>query len=279
MRAVLLLLTLLLVASRARADNDFDCFSPEAIREFADHLAASGDDRRAAGEYLRLLLVAGDSPETNEVRFLLGRSYRRAGEYERALDAFGAAGGTWLEQARFETAITFLFAGQPDQALPVLESIGEGSFSPVYDVKLLLGMSCLLESRWDAARVQLAGSPSPFAPELFALARIGSESPRKNEVDAGVISFLLPGAGKLYAERPADAFFSFVLVATLGTLSGLNFSAEGPCSTRGWIYGSLALLFHLGNVYGGVAAARNYNRDLDARLQSQAREFLDARLR
>jgi tetratricopeptide (TPR) repeat protein len=263
------------------AQESIDYFSADVILQFAQSLYNEGDYQRAAGEFLRYLFLRGDD---REVAFLVGECYQRKGDNGIAQEKFrqiASAGidDEWTTRARYEIAITDALLGKYGESLEQLRDPTLPRISDVYDPLLLQGWILILTSDWTGAEGVLARSESGLAPDLRALARKGLLLPRRSSVLAGVLSTLLPGAGKLYADRPSDAVFSLALVGSLAVLSGLGFANEGIGSVRGWAYGSIALVFHAGNIYGAVIAAEQYNRAGEENIESQARAFYEANLR
>jgi len=266
----------------ATAQEAPDYFSADAVLRFARALYAEGDYGRASPELLRYLFLT-DSGD-REVLFLAAKCDQLSGKAEKALEAFeriaaDGIGDEWAARARYEAAITEALLGRHPESLARL---GDGSLptlSDAYEPLLLRGWDLLLADDWTGADEALARSPSALAADLRPLAEKAMSMPRRSPALAGILSAVLPGAGKLYTDRPTDALFSFTLVGSLAALSGFAFADEGISSVRGWTYGSLALLFHAGNVYGAVVAARQFNEAGRAGIESQAMDFYDAHLR
>ena len=185
----------------------------------------------------------------------------------------------WNTRSLYELAITDALLGSHERSLTLLRDSSLPTLSDAFEPFLLQGWNLILAHDWAGADEALALSPSALADDLKALTRQAKIMPRRSPVLAGLLSAILPGAGKLYADRPSDALFSLALVGSLATLSGLGFAEEGVGSVRGWTYGSLALLFHAGNIYGAVVAAGQYNQASEGRIESQALVFYDANLR
>jgi tetratricopeptide (TPR) repeat protein len=256
----------------------FDYFAPDAVLRFARSLYAEGDYPRAAQEFLRYLFLR--EGEDREVLFLLAKCQQRAGNFPRAEAGFQRLASApledeWGARALYEIAMTESLAGENQKAIELLRGGSLPVLSEVYDPFLLEGWNLILMDDWAGADEALALSASPFAVDLQALTAEARAMRRKSPALAGVLSAILPGAGKLYADRPADALFSLGLIGSLATLSGFAFADEGIRSVRGWIYGSLALVFHAGNVYGAVIAARQFNEAGLARIESKAMAFHD----
>jgi tetratricopeptide (TPR) repeat protein len=269
---------LVLLAGSLHAQERYEYWSAAALWAFASALYDEGDYPRAAGEFLRFAFTVDDPARAVEARFRVAKCRQLSGDLEKALADFrtlagGAATDPWTARAGYETAITLALLGRIDEALPVLADPLLPDLAPAYDPALIRSWCLLLGHDWTGAETAAAGSGSPFAPYLVSLAAEGRSLPRRSPAAAGVLSAILPGSGKLYAGRTADGLFSFGLVGTLVLLSGLRFADEGVRSVRGWVYGSFALLFHAGNIYGSVAAAREFNLEGERAIDERARGF------
>ena len=283
-RRIWIPLFLALFVTGLRAQEQSDYFSPNALWSFALALYDEGDYPRAAGEFLRYLFLAGDGLRDAEAWFRVAKCRQRSGQMEEALAGFRSlvsreADEAWAVRARYEIAITSALLGRNGESLTLLDDPALPALTPVYDPSLLQGWCLLLKHDWSGAGDALADSGSALAPQLASIAAEGRSLPRRSPALAGVLSALLPGAGKLYAGRMADALFSFGFIGSFAVLSGLGFAEEGVRSIRGWAYGSIALLFHAGNVYGAVVAARQFNRDSETAIEARARDFYETNLR
>ena len=79
--------------------------------------------------------------------------------------------------------------------------------------------------------------------------------PRKSPWLAAGLSAVVPGLGRVYLGRWPDGLFSFLVVGLAGGFAAHGFSEDGRTSVRGWILGSTAALFYIGNVYGSAVGA------------------------
>ena len=84
--------------------------------------------------------------------------------------------------------------------------------------------------------------------------------PRKSPGVAGVLSATAPGLGKVYSGRPLEGLYAMLTVGFMGWLGYEGFRGDGLGSLKGWVFGPVAGVFYLGNVYGSVVAAQVENR-------------------
>jgi hypothetical protein len=89
---------------------------------------------------------------------------------------------------------------------------------------------------------------------------------------AGLLSAVLPGAGRGYIGRWGDGVFSFILIGTTGGLAAYEFDRSGVSSVGGWILASIGTLFYLGDIYGSAVGAEIFNRQQAEALAGQVKE-------
>lgn len=78
----------------------------------------------------------------------------------------------------------------------------------------------------------------------------------KSPVIAGGLS-IVPGLGKMYAGRMKDGAFAFGFISVLGYLTYESLTKKAYAS--GVVWGVVFSSFYLGNIYGGIDSARNFN--------------------
>jgi hypothetical protein len=112
----------------------------------------------------------------------------------------------------------------------------------------------------------LAGS----SPRLYQLTTAFENQKYKKPVLALFMSAIIPGSGKAYSKRWADASFSLILVGTSAFASYRAFRKKGVSSFNGWLFGGIAVSFYSSNIYGSYKSARKYNEDLRLQYQKDA---------
>jgi len=86
--------------------------------------------------------------------------------------------------------------------------------------------------------------PTPGGPQLT----------HRSPLLAALFSSALPGAGKVYAGRPADGFYS-LLVTGSSTWAAASYGRDEHWGRAG-LFGAMGLFFYLGNIYGSAVEAR-----------------------
>lgn len=277
---VLIFLPSLPVSAADGAAEDLPYATSVGILSFADYLFLEKDYERAAGEFQRYLFLF-PGLGTYTVNLKIGMSLERAGRYGNALGYFSslmnsAAPPDIAHLASYETALTFIRMGDYQACLSLLGSSELPVLSDVYNTEIVTSLGLLLSGRWSDAGLLLAKSPSQPAFELKKIADQAYDLPFRKPVAAALLSFFIPGLGKIYAGRWQDGLFSLVTIGLFAGLSAYNFYNEGTSSVKGWVYCGLGAVFHIANIYGSAVAARQFNQIQEDRIFSEVWDFVDA---
>ena len=254
------------------AEESIEYYAPENVRKFADFLYEQGDYLRAAGEYERYLFY---QPRENEqIRYRIALCYRFAGQTEQALQNFQMIlqmhpegrlmsrvyyqiGATYFLTDRFEQTALFLH-----ETLPHITDTRQHA-----EAEQLIGLSYLMQKQWSEAdeifktlRGSEVASVSQKARVYHNYAEMGTRLPTRSPLLAGILSTIVPGAGRLYTERLGDALTSLFMVSLTGWQAYDGFQRDGLSSVKGWTLGTISGIFYVGNIYGSVISARVYNR-------------------
>jgi tetratricopeptide (TPR) repeat protein len=249
-----------------------DYYNPEAVKSFADWLFMQKDYRRAAGEYLRFYFMSGESPDDTGL-FRLGRCYALAGEYEKAIAMYQRLiedfpESILIQESQYEIALIYFRLTMYRESLTILRSQLITCDLNCPRLFILSGINYLYLREWhDACTIfhhpefNVSIIYSPDIVKLIELSERADNCKKKNPLYAGILSALIPGLGKMYAEKPGDGFFSFITIGIFGGMAAYSFYEDGPSSVKAWIYASIGGVFYLGNIYGSVIAAAHYNRE------------------
>jgi tetratricopeptide (TPR) repeat protein len=250
----MLILLLCLLAEPAYVQN------ARAAIDFADHLYEKGEYQSAITEYKRVLflvsfaqteagtpdssdlvtykplnetpdtspLVASETSDssdreidTSAVLLQIGRAHLWLNDYSVAFK--------YLERARSDTSYT------------------------------LIGLSLLDEQDFASADKAFAKmEDQTWQSELSSHSSRLQSLPRKSPFFAGFASTLLPGSGRAYCGRLADGIFAFVFTVGSFALSYHYYDTDSRWGAAG--FAGLGVFFHLGDIYGSIAAVRLHNQ-------------------
>jgi TM2 domain-containing membrane protein YozV len=275
-------------AAYVEADDE-NLLSPENAQRFAQHLLREGEYLRAAVEFQRYLYSTETHPANlDSALFQIGLCYRLGGDLEKAILYFSkvpadSPRSLLIEESYYQVALCHLMAGRDSTAV----SCASNHLGVLTNdrkrlrLRTVVGLSYLRSRRWEAA---LALSDSlnrtfpddPLLTSMRAVAEEGQDLPRKNKYLAGLCSAVIPGAGRFYSGRPMDGVFSFLAVGLTSWQAYDAFDEYGSSSVKGWVYGSIASILYLGNIYGSAVAAQIYNEEQNSRLSDKVEALIDA---
>lgn len=270
----ILYLVFTLFLSFAAAEESIEYYSPENIRKFADFLYEQGDYLRAVGEYQRYLFYRPQ--ESEAINYRIAVCYRFGGKSAQAIQSFQTLLRTYPEsqytsRIYYQIGATYFLMDRYDQSARFLSD----TLPRITDrqqhaeAEQLIGLSYLMQKRWSEAGEifkGLRGADIIRVREKAAVYNIYAENGEKlrtrSPFFAGLLSTVVPGAGRLYTGRLADALNTLFTVGLTGWQAYDGFRRDGLASVKGWTLGTLCGVFYVGNIYGSVISARVYNRHI-----------------
>ena len=260
------------------AEEPIEYYAPENVRKFADFLYEQGDYLRAAGEYQRYLFsLSEELEESEQIRYKIALCYRFAGENEQAIRNFemllrSRPQSQFASRAYYQIGATYFLMDQFEQSTQFLrETLPHITEAQQHaEAEQLIGLSYLMQKQWSEAGEifkTLQGSDVIAIREKASVyhgyAEAGTQLPNRSPFLAGVLSTIVPGAGRLYTGRIGDALTSLLTVGIAGWQAYDGFQRDGLSSVKGWTLGTLGGIFYVGNIYGSVISARVYNQHIE----------------
>ena len=271
-RIILLSAALLSVAD---AEERLDYYSPENVHKFADFLYEQGDYLRAAGEYQRYLFY--QHRESDRTHYRIALCYRLGGKSEKAIRTFETflhrfPDSQLANSAHYQIGVSYFLMEQFRQSVNYLDA----ALSRIADVRYraasqeLIGLSYLMQKQWLEADNIFNGLQESDVAEVRENATLyhnyamqGTQLPSRSPFLAGILSTIIPGAGRLYTGHIGDVLTSLFAVSLTGWQAYDGFRRDGLSSAKGWAFGALSGIFYAGNIYGSVISARVYNRNVE----------------
>jgi TM2 domain-containing membrane protein YozV len=244
--------------------QDVDLYSAENRRQFADYLYCQKDYLRAVNEYEEIL----GSISSDTIRFKIGLAYLKMGKYDSASASFSQIG---VNSYFFNNANIEFFKSQfllskfdtLDRSINNYLPVGQlNAFTYLFDYKPLPTKNIFL---------------SPFEGNNKAIVSDFYDRklnpPYKSELTAVLLSTIIPGAGKIYTKEYSDGIIAFLVTGLMAYISYTNFKADHKF--RGWLFAGLSAFFYGGNIYGSAASAQIYNAQVNFKLNSDMKLFLE----
>ncbi|HRZ96898.1 MAG TPA: hypothetical protein P5084_05035 [Paludibacter sp.] len=109
--------------------------------------------------------------------------------------------------------------------------------------------------------------------DLYNISLKGTQLKYKNPYAAGLLSGIVPGAGKVYTGQWKDGIFAFITVGSLSWLSYRLIKDKG-LNVGSIISGSVALSFYTANIFGSYKSAKKQNRKANRELTKDIEKML-----
>jgi hypothetical protein len=247
--------------------------------DFADYLYSANDYRRAALEYERIAFLSLDDSvlasysllKSGEALLKINSPQRAANLYRFGLDNLHNEAIFTYGLLRAEFAQDNY--GEVERLSASLEGTTLAPNAAVYK-----SFALVFAGEAEAATLALSGlEASSTADSTIALINTPLRH-RSPWVSAG-FSTVLPGVGQAYCGRWGDAWQSFSVTALIAGAGMYYFFFSPDTSTgntiKAAVFTSIGGLFWLGNVYGAVNSALDYNEYQERKRTEQLRNLLD----
>lgn len=257
------------------SQNESDIFNYNNSLTYSEYLVKTRQFNLAIPELERILFM---NPQNDTAKIFLLESYQslhncktgvhRASELIPVTDSIAAV-------VAKSYARLFISCGQYEGA----NSISQKNVFFTAEDKFYISLnSHLFSKNWQAARQfyesgnEIEKNKFPQYNKLFS--DISFLRYKRPFLAAG-LSVIIPGAGKIYTKNWKDAIIAFVAVSGAAFQSYRGFSKKGINSAYGWIFGTLAVGFYSGNIYGSHKAAKIYNEKLDENIYKEVETIFD----
>ena len=265
------LLFYLLISTITCAQN-IDFSLPQNIKSFAEHLFCEQDYLRAIDEYKKYL----EFEKNDSIQFKIASGYFFMRDYENAIRKFSIIEqeSDFYFNARLEILKSQFLTGDTLAFHKTAEDIISSNSQFSINALKLRNMSLLLDKN---VLIEKNKFLSPFEDNDKTLISGYYDwklnPPYKSELFSGILSALIPGAGKIYTKNYGDGITAFILTGLLGYLAYRNF--ENEHNFRAWIFAGTGALFYAGNIYGSVASAQIYNAKINFEYKDGVKLFLE----
>lgn len=253
---------------------EIDFYSPEYRLKFADYLYDSNDYLRALDEYRAYLKFSHN--DTALFKYADCFFYMR--RYEEAAANFKSLffNSSLEEKAKLKFHLSNFLTGNFDSFRKAVEFEVYQPEEYKTNVKLLSAISYLYEGKKASDTSEFFGAfPDSNKAEIKSLYYLKINPPVKSELKAGLLSAIIPGAGKIYTGNISDGITSFIVTGLTAYLSVSAFQHDHKF--RGYLFAGMAAAFYAGNIYGSVAAANIYNARIRVDTDKKIRFYFESR--
>jgi TM2 domain-containing membrane protein YozV len=254
-------------------ENQPDFFSPENRMNFGNKLFCEKDYLRAIYEYRAFL----GKTNNDTIRFKVAFALQEMEKYDESIDNFKSLFfNSYLESPARLSFYKSHFLKNDFQRFRQLATqelyLGDKILSPI---KKLYQVSYLIENSLPDSASFINVFEDDERDQMLKLFLQKKYPNYKSESTATILSAIIPGLGKIYADEIGDGITSFLLTGILGFLAYNNFENNHP--TRGWIFSGLAAYFYAGNIYGSAAAVQNFNAGINFNFDADLNFYLNSK--
>lgn len=242
-----------------------DLYSPGNRRLFADYLYCQKDYLRAADEFKEILRLS----DVDTLHFKIGLSYLKSGSFDSAT--------IYFENIKVKTSLYDISQLEYYKSQFMLNhfdmvELGSSLYTPINKLSkfsLLLGNTEQFQDK-NKFLLPFEGIERETVSGFYDRKL---DPPYKNELTAGILAALIPGAGKIYTKNYSDGIFAFLVTGLMSYISYTDFKAHHEF--RGWLFAGLGTFFYGGNIYGSIASVQIYNAGIKFKLNSDIKLYLE----
>lgn len=271
---ILLFLSLFISHHTLFAQQNVDFYSYKNRLAFGNYLFCQKDYLRAIGEYTWLQ----DKLWSDSIQFKIGVSYFRMNKFNEAYIRFNMINdsSSMFVESEIEKIRTLYYLNDYDKLHSKISVLNNSE--PNHERELLeLDYSVMLlhNGKLPEESIFLKPFKSEEKNEIKKLYEIKLNPKYKSQTTAAILSTLIPGLGKIYANEISDGITSFLLTGLFTYLAVNKF--QNNHNGSGLLYSSIAAFFYAGNIYGSIAAVQNYNVGLKISFTNDVKIFINDR--
>ncbi len=267
-------LIIILTFSNSFAQKNNSLFSIQNRKAFGNYLFYNKDYLRAIDEFNSVLKIQWN----DSLQFKIATSYYRMNNFDKAYIEFQKIplNSSFYEQSQFEK-FRALFKSDKNLFLcsEIEKNISNTNLSKLELLRLrnstLLLENIILPPKNDFISVFRKDDKNKLA-EFY---NWKLNPPYKSSTKAAIMSAIIPGSGKIYANKVGDGITAFLLTGLFTYLAVDKF--QNNQNTSAWLYTSIAAFFYAGNVYGSATAVQNYNAGIKFNFESEVKLFINER--
>ena len=241
---------------------------------FGDHLFCENDYLRAIDEYNIVLKHSWN----DTLQYKIGLSYFYMGKYFTAENNFTKLfkSNVLSDEAKLEYYRAIFYLGDYSMFRKRLDI--EEYFPTRYSIGLnrLKAYSYLIDDSTLPAETELLSKfDDTDKKSIIEFYSWKKDPPYKSPTKAAIMSAIIPGFGKVYADEIGDGITAFLFTGLFTYLAVDKFQKDQ--TTSAWLFTALAAFFYGGNIYGSATAVQNYNASIKFNFDNEVKLFLNKR--
>ncbi len=213
---------------------------PDSVLRFAKELEMEGDIFRSITEYKRYIYLV---PDADSIRYRIASMYEKNGWYGNAINILR---GVKRKNSKYKVSMGKLFYS-----------------AGYYD-------SC--DNYWDGRLMGLVYLRKGEINKGMNYLNLRQPPRLKNPALGIALATIVPGLGRVYANRPGDGIFTLFTVL-VPTYFSYKYYREDNYLVGG-VFGALSLFFYGGNIFGSYISVKIYNTYILDRYISNIEKWL-----
>lgn len=210
------------------------------------------------------IFVLKSFPASDSVNYFLGENYFQLKQLDSASLFFSKVTpiSVLYEEAGFKGAFSAIYLKNFDQASaslnlilttdPILEGLKNLNLAGIALLERNFDGFEAKKTEFDFSLYQLKNEEQNLVNLKDELLQVKSKSP----LLAGVLSAVIPGAGKVYAGKWKQGLAYFGIMTALGLQWYESYKKRGIDSPYFYFYGSAFTLFYIGNIWGSALSVQ-----------------------
>jgi TM2 domain-containing membrane protein YozV len=253
---------------------------------FMEHLINRGDYR----EVIFISDMANFKPRgkaLDSVNYFVGFAHYSLKELGKSTASFLKVGSSscFYHKSHFFAAYNQIHLFRFDKAERILQSI-ETESPLLHSLRYLqLSGASLLNGENKIAEKYLANVDTAFSAMYDPLQSIKllmlehEKHKRKSPLLAGILSSLIPGAGKVYSGKTGQGIAGFISTVGFGLMAWENYRKLGPKNIKTIAFGAAFAGNYVANIHGSVKTAKLFENEYNEAFQNQVLFHLHVPLR
>lgn len=257
-----------------------DPYSVDERFRFVRSLIKTGNQEAARTELNSILGLSPSLRERDEANFLMGKTYRSDSDFVRMESALEAVndqdskryviaslmlGESWLRSHRLEA---FKLHFDPLREMEIGAESKSYVNLEIAAWYLLSGQVSTFEDFVDKAEFTMPDCRLATEQMKYELKVFQSRS-RKSPVISGLLSAVIPGAGKSYLGHHGVAVTNLLTAAALGFTAYEGYRKGGADSFQFLLFTGGFIIFQTATIYGSVQQTKRYNLGISTDFRNQ----------
>ena len=267
-------LLIIITFSNSFAQKNSSLFSLQNRKAFGNYLFCDKDYLRAIDEFNVVL-----KEEWNDsLQFKVATSYYRMNEFSQAYIEFNKVhfNSEVYKQSQYEKLRSLFKSNMYSFMRSEIEKSTSNRSLNSLEILRLRNSTLLLEkNRLPPKSNFISVFEKDDKNKLAEFYNWKLNPPYKSPIKAAIMSAIIPGSGKIYANEVGDGITAFLLTGLFTYLAVDKF--QNNQNTSAWLYTSIAAFFYAGNVYGSATAVQNYNAGIKFNFESEVKLFINKR--